>query len=56
MNNFEEDFPIPIDLTDYKFNIGDLFEDNTGKTVEVVDRFESHFKPKYIIFIKSYEM
>ena len=56
MNNFEEDFPIPIDLTDYKFNIGDLFEDNTGKTVEVVDRFESHFKPKYIIFIKAYEM
>ena len=27
MNNSEEDFPIPIDLTDYKFNVGDLFED-----------------------------
>ena len=56
MNNSEEDFPIPIDLTDYKFNVGDLFEDNNGKTVEVLDRFESHSKAKYVVFMKEYEM
>lgn len=56
MNNSEEDFPIPIDLTEYKFNIGDLFEDSNGKTVEVLDRFESHSKAKYVVLIKEYEM
>ena len=56
MNNSEEDFPIPIDLTDYKFNVGDLFEDNNGKTAEVLDRFESHSKAKYVVFMKEYEM
>ncbi len=56
MNNSEKDFPIPIDLTDYKFNIGDLFEDNNGKTIEVLDRFESHSKVKYILLINMQEM
>lgn len=56
MNNSEEDFPIPIDLTDYKFGVGDLFEDSNGKTIEVLNRFESHSKAKYVVFIKEYEM
>lgn len=49
MNDSENDFPIPIDLTDYKFTVGDLFEDSNGKTIEVLDRFESHSKVKYVV-------
>lgn len=55
MNDSEKDFPIPINLTDYKFTVGDLFEDSNGKTIEVLDRFESHcYLDDEIVYIPYY--
>ena len=46
---------IPIDLTDYKFNLGDILEFN-NKSVEIIDRFTFHEEPVYVIFIEAFNM